>query len=473
MHRPTPRERAYGYLVAVAAAGAGVLSRYLVGDASTLVFVTFYPAILASAWWGGRGPSILCVVLCALAADYLWLPPAGSLAIADPRTEMNLLLFVAVSAALAMLTVQLRETQRRFRSLLEATSEGFAIVDRLWVCAYANPRFVELLGLSTRDVVRKPIWDVLPPEVVNDLEGALRAGMRGAPSPHVVHPAPLGRTLHTAIYSTREGIALLTRDITAQQDLDTRRAALVAELEAANRLKDEFLATLSHELRTPLQAILGWVQVLADGGSTSAQGRAVDAIHRNALSLKRLVNDMLDSSRIESGKLSIERKPTSLAAVAFEAIETVRTAAEEKGVRLEIENEATSGWVHGDSGRLKQALVNLLANAVKFTGGGGRVRLRLFDDGSVARIVVEDTGVGISPELLPHVFDRFVQAKDPMAAGREGLGLGLAIAKHLVEAHGGVIHASSDGPMLGASFTVDLPLFDVAKDRQAMAHSGT
>jgi signal transduction histidine kinase len=226
----------------------------------------------------------------------------------------------------------------------------------------------------------------------------------------------------------------------------------------ANRLKDEFLATVSHELRTPLTAMLSWVRLLQDGRlGVPERVKALEIIDRNARAQAHLVDDLLDTSRIVTGKLPIAREAVVLERVVVDAVEAVRPEAETKGIEIGLAL-ATDLTVTGDTRRLQQVLGNLLGNAVKFTPRGGRIEIALRRDDAHAEIRVADTGPGIDPEFLPHVFDRFRQADTSMTRTHGGLGLGLAIVRHLVELHGGTAFAEGRAKQPGASFVVRLPL---------------
>jgi PAS domain S-box-containing protein len=246
---------------------------------------------------------------------------------------------------------------------------------------------------------------------------------------------------------------------------EAQRAQRVAQ--EANRLKDEFLATLSHELRTPLTSILGWTQMLLKRDDMDEPGRrrGLTAIERNARVQRQLVEDLLDVSRITSGKLLLNLKEVPLREVVEAALESVRPTAEARGVLLQAELGDASESVLVDATRLQQVLWNLLTNAIKFTDRGGGVWLMAHRDGEVVKLTVRDTGKGISRELLPHIFERFRQGD----IGREqgGLGLGLAIVRHLVELHGGLVSVNSEGPGTGATFTVQLPLRSIRPERAA------
>ncbi|MDQ3916983.1 MAG: PAS domain S-box protein [Acidobacteriota bacterium] len=243
-----------------------------------------------------------------------------------------------------------------------------------------------------------------------------------------------------------------------------------AAAEQANRTKDDFLATLSHELRTPLTSILGWARMLTttrlDAENTA---RALESIERNARAQGRLIDDILDVSRIITGKLRLDVRPVDLASVIEGAVESVRPAAEAKGIRLQRVLDTGPQVVSGDPERLQQVVWNLLSNAVKFTPKGGRVQVRLERINSHVEIVVSDTGRGINADVLPHVFERFLQADSSTAREHGGLGLGLAIVRHLAELHGGTVRAESAGEGQGATFTLDLPLMIVRPPQTAVA----
>lgn len=246
-------------------------------------------------------------------------------------------------------------------------------------------------------------------------------------------------------------------EVERERSLTGERAARV-ELERANRVKDEFLATLSHELRTPLNAIVGWSQLLlASPGELTTVKEGLEVIERNAEAQAHLIEDLLDMSRIASGKVRLEFKDVGAVGLMRGTLDAVRTMAAGKGVALAEELPAYECFVHGDAGRLRQVLTNLLTNAVKFTPASGRVRVRVECGTQWVRWVVEDTGQGIAEEFLPHVFERFRQADASTTRRHGGLGLGLAIVKQLVDLHGGVVTAESAGVGKGARFSVELP----------------
>jgi signal transduction histidine kinase/CheY-like chemotaxis protein len=242
------------------------------------------------------------------------------------------------------------------------------------------------------------------------------------------------------------------------RDLLKALAQAREDAESANRLKDEFLATLSHELRTPLNAILGWTTMLRDGNVQPRHVmRALDTIHRNAAAQVQIVNDLLDVSRIVRGNVQLSPKMMPLGPLLTLAVESITPTAEAKNVSITSSIGSTPVYVWADHDRLQQVFWNLLSNAVKFTAGGGRVELTLQVEGPEARVSVSDTGAGIAPAFLPHVFERFRQADGSSTREHGGLGLGLSIVRHLVELHGGRMSADSAGEGHGATFNVYLP----------------
>ena len=285
-------------------------------------------------------------------------------------------------------------------------------------------------------------------------------------------PTPLPRA---AVDEVRE-VARAFEDAAAR--LTAREAALresQAQAEAANRTKDEFLAVLSHELRTPINAVYGWARMLREGTVNPEQvARGLEIIERNASAQVRLIEDLLDISRIVSGKMRLDVRLVDVAHAIESAVDAVRHAAEMKEIRLESVLDPRAGPVAGDADRLQQVVWNLLSNAIKFTPRRGRVQVRLARMGSVVEIVVADTGAGIDPELLPYIFDRFRQGDSTSTRTHGGLGLGLALVKHIVELHGGTVRAENQSAATGATFTVALPVsLGVLPAAEDLGHPGT
>ena len=265
---------------------------------------------------------------------------------------------------------------------------------------------------------------------------------------------PRLRHLLLAAAAFTGAFTLSRRRITA---LEAERVRLAAEAQQALRVRDDFLATLSHELRTPLNAMLGWVQLLRlHAGEEGLRTHAIDVIERNARTQVQLVSDLLDVSRIITGRMRVDFEPVDLEDVVHAGVCSLHEAAAAKGVTLLVELDPLPGVVRGDPARLRQVVWNLVSNAIRFTPRGGQVRVRMrANDG--AEISVSDTGIGITPDALPYVFDRFRQEDSSLTRRYGGLGLGLAIVRHLVELHGGTVEAVSGGRHRGATFYVRLP----------------
>lgn len=318
-------------------------------------------------------------------------------------------------------------------------------------------RIKQPLNLSHTDLTSHPLWSAFsrranqhPP-----MRGVLAAPLVGQKGLNIglIH---VSDKFIGEFTQTDEAVLVQLAQMAAVAIENTR---LYQSAQEANRIKDEFLSICSHELRTPLNSILGWARLLRsrqfDEATTS---RALETIERNAETQAQLIEDLLDISRIMSGKLRLNVCPVELTAVIFSAIDTVYLAAEAKGIQIKADLNSTVGPILGDRDRLQQIVWNLLSNAIKFTPRGGRVEVSLKHRRAQVEIVVKDTGQGIPPDFLPFIFDRFRQADSTTTRRHGGLGLGLAIVRHLVELHGGTIRADSPGLGQGATFTVSLPL---------------
>ena len=358
----------------------------------------------------------------------------------------------------------------------------------------ANPTYKEMVG--GREIVGRPIREALPElagqGIYELLDRVYQTGQEFVGNEVPVQLDKTGVGLTSVVYfnfvyqalrgddNRIQGVLVFAVDVTDQvrarkemEDVSQQREVLFDEqrlardaAENANRTMDQFLATVSHELRTPLNAMLGWTRLLRTGQIAEGQReKALATVERNAQAQLQLVGDLLDVSRIISGKMHIELEPVELVSVLEAALDVVRPAAEAKGVQLTALFDPAAGPVTGDSSRLQQVIWNLLSNAVKFTPKGGSVRIRLGLVESFVEIEVTDSGEGIAADFLPHVFERFRQAEGAMSRAHGGLGLGLAIVKNIVELHGGTIRASSAGSGKGASFAVRLPVSPAAAAR--------
>jgi PAS domain S-box-containing protein len=390
--------------------------------------------------------------------------------------------FVGAVAMLTDVSMQKhdRETLVQSEALLRAVIDGSAdsvfVKDREGRYLLINPAGAQALGRPASEIVGQSDADLMPPgqaELIAEHSRRILAGEPPLAFEYALGEGESARHFSATAAPYRDarghtiGVLAIARDVTERQKVDEERAALLAETErarreaeAANRAKDEFLATLSHELRTPLTSIVGWAKMLRSGQLDAATtARALETIDRNARLQTQLIADVLDLSRIVSGKLRLSMRPMELSPVIEAALDTVRPAAEAKGIAIRPAIDKYPCTVSGDPDRMQQVVWNILSNAIKFTARGGAVDVRVdCRDGGDAEIVVSDTGIGISRELLPHVFERFRQGDASTTRSYGGLGLGLAIVRHLVELHGGRVEAESEGLGRGATFRVRVPL---------------
>jgi PAS domain S-box-containing protein len=358
---------------------------------------------------------------------------------------------------------------RRLAAIVESSDDAIVSKDLNGVVMSWNRAAERMFGYSAAEMVGESIRIIVPDDRQSEEDSVLALIRRGD---KVDHYETLRRrkdgtlipvSLTVSPIRTEEGVVVgaskIARDVSERKAADAERARLHAELQEASRLKDEFLATLSHELRTPLNAILGYARMMRTGIlPADKQSRAVEIIERNASSLTQIVEDVLDVSRIISGKLRLEIESVDLSVVIRDAAATALPAAQAKGIQIDVEGDGSAGAISGDPERLRQVVWNLMSNAVKFTGRGGRVRASIARHDDCVELVVTDTGIGIPADFLPHVFERFRQADAGTNRERGGLGLGLGIARQLVEMHGGTIHAESAGKDQGSTFRVRLPL---------------
>jgi PAS domain S-box-containing protein len=368
------------------------------------------------------------------------------------------------------------QTQSRLAAIVDSSDDAIVSKTLEGIVLSWNPAAERLFGYTAAEMIGRPMTTIFPPDLLAeeaDFLGRLARGERvehfetvrvrkgGAPVDVSVTLSPIrdagGRVI---------AVSKIARDITDRRRVEQERGELLRREQAAhqesltvNRLKDEFIATLSHELRTPINAITGWANLLASGRLSAPEvAKAVDVIVRNAALQAQLINDLMDLSAAVVGKMRLEIRPLDLVRVVETAVESIRPSAATKELTLELRLEDGPVEVLGDPDRLQQIVWNLLTNALKFTPNGGRIEVRLERHAAFARLVVTDSGVGIAPDVLPSIFDRFQQADASTTRRHGGLGLGLAIARHLVELHGGSIWADSEGVGCGARFTLELGL---------------
>ena len=379
---------------------------------------------------------------------------------------------------------------RRLAAIVDNSDDAIVAKDLNGIITSWNQGAQRIFGYSAEEMIGTSIKRIIAPDRQQEEDQILARLRQGERVDHfdTVRVTKDGRELHVSltispIKDTNGkviGASKIARDITdrklaeaalrgaqkAAEEANAEKARLLdseriarAEAERANRVKDEFLATLSHELRTPLNAMLGWAAILRGKESLDQQvTQGLEAIDRNSRIQAQIIDDLLDMSRIISGKVRLDVQPLDLPAILLEAVDTMRATASQKGIRLQTVIDPLNASILGDPNRLQQVFWNLLSNAIKFTPKGGRVQVSLQRVNSHVDVTVIDTGEGIPPDFLPYIFNRFQQADASITRRHGGLGLGLAIVKNLVELHGGTVQAKSDGVGQGATFIVSLPL---------------
>jgi PAS domain S-box-containing protein len=485
----TPRTAIRRYLVAIVTTAAAVAATVLVPSLwqySSLVLPL--TAVLVSAWYGGHRPGLLSAGFSVAGLVFFAfgpLSPAGS-SMADDALRLALfagLAYLAVALAANSQSAEqlMREQWDMCRVTLTSIGDAVMVTDTDADVTFMNEAAETLTGWRRSEAFGRPLAEVF--NIVNEasrqvvdnpVSRVVREGVVVGLANHTMLIARDGtqRPIDDSGAPIRDrsgriiGVVLVFRDVTERKRAEAEREDLLArerlarlEAEAANRAKDEFLATVSHELRTPLTAILGWTAVLHMAPSNpELTGRALETIERNATAQARIIDDILDVSRIITGRLYLDVRPVDLVSVIGAVIDTIRPAAEAKSIAISSSLDPAAGPVLGDATRLQQVVWNVLSNAVKFTPKDGRMEVALSRRGSNVVIQVRDSGQGIPPHLLTRVFERFSQVEGGTTRRQGGLGLGLAIARHLVELHGGTIQAESAGEGRGAMFTISLPL---------------
>ena len=389
---------------------------------------------------------------------------AQSILLARNRAEQDL---VAAKEALELRTGELKRANALIRTIAENAASCLLMLDEQGVTTYVNPAAVEQTGYTLKELATAPFHDLLHAPAEREGHALGACAIKNARERMV----PLRN--HRDVFVRKDGsmfpvscaLAPLQRDgqpsgaVLEFRDISDEQQAQKT-LEDANRRKDQFLATLSHELRTPMTAVLGWARMLKLGLPEAEAREAIEAIEKSAEIQAQLIDDVLDVSRVVLGKMTFKPVAVDLGPVLHAAMTTVHPAATAKEIEILASVPPLVPRVLGDEGRLQQVIWNLLSNAVKFTPRGGTITIRLAVVGSLLRLTVSDTGKGIEPVYLPHVFEAFSQEDGSMTRSHEGIGLGLSIVRSLVELHGGRIRAASDGAGSGATFTVELPFIE-------------
>jgi PAS domain S-box-containing protein len=366
-----------------------------------------------------------------------------------------------------------------WEAIVDSTDDAIITKNLKGIVESWNPGAERVFGYSAQEMIGQPIQRLLPADRQDEEARILERLKCGERVDHFEtmrlckdgRPVDVSLTISPIRNATGEivGASKIARDITAQKQAMSQLVAAHEGLKRADQMKAEFISTLSHELRTPLTAISGWIQILEEGPSAEELAEGIEIIKRNVRAQGKLIDDLLDISRIESGKVVLDIQRLDLPAVVSAAMESVRPAAEAKIIRLTSAFSSVEGIVMGDRTRLQQSIWNLLTNAVKFTPKGGRIHVTVERVNSHVEVAVADTGIGIAPEILDHIFERFKQADASTTRRHGGLGLGLSIARHLVELHGGIVHARSPGTNGGATFMVSLPLLPLHAEPERSA----
>ncbi|MCE3273175.1 MAG: putative histidine kinase, atypical hybrid [Ramlibacter sp.] len=366
---------------------------------------------------------------------------------------------------------ELRRSEQRFRAIYDQAQSGIVLLDEQARFADANPAMLRLLGRQREGLIGQPILSLVPPEWRRLVESQLNSPAVERAPWHGEFPllTASGRPLHFewSISSHVEpGVRIaIAIDASERFELEQRRRDVLEREQAArqdaerhSRTKDDFIAVLSHELRTPLNAIVGWVHILKRRGTTPEGEKGLAAIERNVKTQARIISDILDVSRINSGKLRLEREWADPAELVTSAIDSLGASVAERGLRIDTDVEGAHQPAWLDPARFQQIFWNLMTNAIKFSPQGGHVLVTLRREGGRLLLEVRDYGEGIDVEFLPHLFDRFTQSDAPGNRRHGGLGLGLSIVKHLVDLHGGEVRAQSAGPGTGSAMHVMLPV---------------
>lgn len=365
----------------------------------------------------------------------------------------------------------LRRSEQRFRAIYDLAQSGIALLDGEGRFADANPALLRMLGRSREELLGQAISALTPNEWQAMVERRLGPSADGTAPWRGEFPllAADGKPVHlewSVSAHVESGLRIaIAIDVSERYELEQRRREVLEREQAAramaerhSRTKDDFIAVLSHELRTPLNAIVGWIHVLKRRGVTPEGARGIDAIERNAKTQARLISDILDVSRINSGKLRLDREWADPAELVTSSIEALGGSIQEKHIVIETDLDGADAPASIDPARFQQIFWNLMTNAIKFSPEGGRVVVRLRRQGGLLTLEVQDFGQGIAPDFLPHLFDRFTQSDAPGNRAHGGLGLGLSIVKHLVDLHGGQVAAESAGAGQGATMRVELPV---------------
>ena len=365
---------------------------------------------------------------------------------------------------------QAEAAERSITSILESITDSYIALDRSWVISDLNERAAAILGRTRAELIGNNVWEMFPATKESEVYGAFHQAMVTQQPAHIEAPSKVsqGKWFEVHAYPAPERLSVYVRDITERKKAAEDRERLLAELGETNRRKDEFLAMLSHELRNPLAPIANALEVLHRSGHDEPELRSTtDVISRQVHDLARLIDDLLDASRITSGKVRLQTETVELSGIISRAIETTRPLTEARKHRLTVSLPTEPVWLKADPTRLAQVFSNLLNNAAKYTPEGGDISLTAEREGNEIVVGIQDTGVGIPAEVLPHVFDMFTQADRSLDRAQGGLGIGLTLARKIVQVHGGAVQAYSDGANKGSKFVVRIPIISEPAFRKA------
>jgi PAS domain S-box-containing protein len=469
--KPLPVAARYGASLALVAA-ASTATMELPNILEPMRFLFFWAAVLLATLIGGTGPGLLAVVLTVAAAAVLEFPWQNMVSGFDHLDVLRIAIYAVWASAISV-AVGLRDAANRrvdllrewLATTLNSIGDGVIVTDAKGAIVFLNPVAAALTGWSLDEAADRAVTDIFNVRkeetletIENPVSEALRTGRAVLLEDHAVLFDRAGRTIPiddsaAPIRSNDEtirGVVLVFRDV-------TRRRAAEKALLQADAAKDQFLATLSHDLRTPLTAILGWTRLLREGLNEENREEALDTIEANATAQADLIDDILDLTRIASGKIILDRVNVDLVSLLRDAAVSMQPACSAKNISLDMSLPPQEAIVSADRKRLRQIVWNLISNAIKFSPEGGRIQVELKNGDGVVELNVIDEGIGIDSGSLPRVFERFQQAHGAQSVKLGGLGLGLAIVKDLAQLHGGTVTAFSKGRGSGATFTVRLP----------------
>ena len=356
---------------------------------------------------------------------------------------------------------QAEASKRNISNILESITDSYMALDDRWIITDVNERAAAISGRTRAELIGQNVWELFPDRVNTDVHQVFHQAVADQKPAHFETASVVaeGKWFEVHAYPSPEGLSVYLRDITERKCAEAERERLLTKLEEGNRRKDEFLAMLSHELRNPLAPISNALEVMRRSGTDERERRSSrEVIGRQVDDLARLIDDLLDASRITSGKVRLELQTMELSGVVSRAIETTRPMTDARKHRLTVSLPAEPVWLEADPTRLAQVFSNLLNNAAKYTQEGGDISIKAEVEGTELVVAVRDTGVGIPADVLPQVFDLFTQADRSLDRAQGGLGIGLTLARSIVQMHGGTVQAFSDGSNKGSEFVVRLPV---------------